>query len=455
MALLPGLARHQRADDRRDALRAGVGDELPQVPAVAVHDLGLLRQQVVDRLGLLAHALDRAASARGVVERAVVVVPELHDHVVARLEQRQRALPVALRQEGAAAQPADGAVDEIHPGRIEIGAEVIAPPPLSALAVTATVAHGRIADEHERRQLRVRRLREVQPADAVGRDGLALRGEKGAEGTLADALQAGDNLRGVEIRPGRIGVRMVRTEKCLHLLLAALLVIVGHHAGQVDERDARRLRQLAIPLAVVAGAALHDAVFPDVAHSQREHDRRRPAFLYVGNHSPDVPAEGVHDLVLPRDDIVDFHRLIAQPGQRTARAHFFPRHRGILVDRAAVVVAELDEDVVAGLQFGQQLLPQALADVGAATASAARAVGDVDLGRVEIVRKRHAPTLGWIAVVLRGGRVARDEDRRQRGVERGDRGGGIGVQVGCGGLREGGHGQQEQQESAEFHGIGV
>src|SRR6187402_3434195 len=104
-------------------------------------------------------------------------------------------------------------------------AEVVAPAPLTTVAVSTAVAHGRIADEHERRQLWVRRLGEVQPTDVVGRDGLTLRGEKGAERALANALQAGDGVGSVKIGPGRVGVRVVRTEQRLHLFLTQLLIV--------------------------------------------------------------------------------------------------------------------------------------------------------------------------------------------------------------------------------------
>ena len=65
---------------------ARVRDEAAQVPAVGVDDLALLGEQVVYLFRLFAGAFDRAAGARGVVERPAVVVAELHDDEVAGLE---------------------------------------------------------------------------------------------------------------------------------------------------------------------------------------------------------------------------------------------------------------------------------------------------------------------------------------------------------------------------------
>jgi len=56
---------------------------------------------VVDLLGLLADALDGAAGARVVVVGSRVVVPELDQDEVTRLDERERALPMALGQIGA------------------------------------------------------------------------------------------------------------------------------------------------------------------------------------------------------------------------------------------------------------------------------------------------------------------------------------------------------------------
>ena len=81
---------------------------------------------------------------------------------------------------------------------------------------------------------------------------------------------------------------------------------------------------------------------------------------------------------------------------------------------AAVVVAHLDEDEVAGLHFGEDVVPEALVEVGAGAAAGAGAIGDVDSGGVEVVGEVVAPAeVGLVA----GGGVADDEEGGESGVE--------------------------------------
>src|SRR5205807_7790363 len=76
---------------------------------------------------------------------------------------------------------------------------------------------------------------------------------------------------------------------------------------------------------------------------------------------------------------------------------------GRLVRRAAVVVAELDEDVVAGLQSVAHLVPQAFRIEGAAAPSGARGVYNGRLRGVEVRCERIAPS-GMVRIIR--GRVA-------------------------------------------------
>ena len=85
------------------ALRFGLGHELAQVPTVAVHHFLLLGQVVIHLLAFVAVAADGAARPRRVGERAAVVVPELHQYVVAGPDFGPHFLPQALATEGAGA----------------------------------------------------------------------------------------------------------------------------------------------------------------------------------------------------------------------------------------------------------------------------------------------------------------------------------------------------------------
>ena len=46
----------------------------------------------------------------------------------------------------------------------------------------------------------------------------------------------------------------------------------------------------------------------------------RPLRLRVGDHLAEVPAEGVYDLMLLGEEVVDLLGLVAEPGERAARA---------------------------------------------------------------------------------------------------------------------------------------
>ena len=110
---------------------------------------------------------------------------------------------------------------------------------------------------------------------------------------------------------------------------------------EVDERHGRGLGDIERPQAVAAGAALDFSVRPAIAQRERQHDRRRALRLHVGDHLAHVPAERVHGFVLVWSVmLVDLLRLVAEPGN-ASRA----RRRRLVVDRAAVVVAKLNQTV--------------------------------------------------------------------------------------------------------------
>ena len=152
----PHVARDRRADDDRGALLLGLRDHPAQVPAVGVHLFAVAGHLVVDRRGFVVRAAQRTAGARRIVDRAGVVVAELHHEHVSPFQEREHAFPVTERHVGAAAQAADGAIDDVHLRRVEVFREAVAPAPQAAGPVAPTVAHRRIADEDERRQTRDR-----------------------------------------------------------------------------------------------------------------------------------------------------------------------------------------------------------------------------------------------------------------------------------------------------------
>ena len=115
---------------------------------------------------------------------------------------------------------------------------------------------------------------------------------------------------------------------------------------------------------------------------------------------------------------------------------------------AAIVVAHLNEDEVAGFHLGEDVGPEAFVVIAAGAATGAGAVGDVDFGGVEVVGEVVAPAeVGLVA----GGGVTDDEEGGEGWVE-----GGVLSDVGLrrgvgsgGGLGEGGCGDDYENEAEE------
>ena len=80
-------------------------------------------------------------------------------------------------------------------------------------------------------------------------------------------------------------------------------------------------------------------------------------------------------------------------------------------------MAKLNQDNVIGLHPGEQLVPVALGDKRAGAAAGARAVGDVDLVGIEIIRKGHRPALYGLAGRVSGRGIARDEQGGTGGIQ--------------------------------------
>ena len=146
---------------------------------------------------------------------------------------------------------------------------------------------------------------------------------------------------------------------------------------QIDEGDARLFGHLAIPAAegVVAALDMH-AVGPLVARRQGDEDGRGALLAHVVNHLAQIPAEGVDHLVAHL--AVGLHAIDVGG---VGRAADLVAGLAVVNLAADVVVAELYEHEVAGLHIVDDLVPAALAQIGAARASGLGAVlhGDVIL----------------------------------------------------------------------------
>src|SRR3954466_2868985 len=78
---------------------------------------------------------------------------------------------------------------------------------------------------------------------------------------------------------------------------------------------------------------------------------------------------------------------------------------------------ELNQHEVARLNLGKHLVPESFHLKRAAAASAACAVEDVNLRRVEIRDERVAPPAPAVSVIV-SGRIAYGKERRQLGIRR-------------------------------------
>ena len=123
----------------------------------------LAGEHVVDFFGLIADARQRATGPGIVVHRTAVVMAELHDDEVARLQFLHHLGPQGLvGVVRPAARAAQRMVFDVQFLGIEIQSDGVTPAPLSVGAVAASVPHGRVADEVKGRfpgGLLLRRLR--------------------------------------------------------------------------------------------------------------------------------------------------------------------------------------------------------------------------------------------------------------------------------------------------------
>jgi len=272
----------------------------------------------------------------------------------------------------------------------------------------------------------------------VGFDGAAFGGEVGGEGVVREGAEAGDDAFGVELGAGEGGVGVGIAEEGFDGGLAEGVVAAGDDLVEVDEAGVLGGGYLLGPAAVGAGVADDVAVEPELARDERAEDGGCALGAGVGDVLAHVPAEGVDGFVGAGAGIFDVESFFADAGKaaaaglRTWRGSGRGRGWGgtgelaLVGDGrdagqadAAVIVAELDEDDVAGLDEFEGRVPVALRDVGVAGEAADGAVDDVDFGGVEEVGDGRAPTpeaVGAEAVAVADGGVADQDEGGEFGV---------------------------------------
>jgi hypothetical protein len=230
-------------------------------------------------------------------------------------------------------------------------------------------------------------------------------------------LERGHHIGRVLLRARDVGVHGVVDELRLHGLATLALIAIRDDAREIDEGHLPIARRAPGPAAIgFPGRTFDTSVFPEIALREREENRRRALRARVGDHVSQVVTEGVHGLVFAGDDIVDLRVLVADPRNGAACAQRPARTGRFLVERAGIVVAELDDHEVAGLHVRQHLFPMSFRDEGAAAAAAARGVDHPQLRGIEERLQYRAPALLVLVAVRVGGRggIAGDEKCRRR-----------------------------------------
>jgi hypothetical protein len=280
------------------------------------------------------------------------------------------------------------------------------------------------------------------PADLglVGSNGLPPGGEVLVQGMAGQSPEPGDDAFGIQDSSSQGGMGMGIAEEGFDGGLAESIIAAGDDLVEVNEADVLGLGDGLSPAAIGGGAAVDLAISPDLARDERAEDRGSALGLGIRDVLTHVPAEGMDGIGGSGPGVGDVKSLFADAGQaappvRTTRSgsgRWYGRRRSgdktLVGDRrcsrhldAAVVMAELDEDEVAGLDHSQSVLPVASRNVGMAGEATDGPVDHVDLAGVEEVGDGRSPspeTVGPRAVAVAHGGVANQDQRWKIGVRR-------------------------------------
>ena len=170
---------------------------------------------------------------------------------------------------------------------------------------------------------------------------------------------------------------VVVVEVCLCLLLAHSVEAVGRDVVYIHQLYSRFPGHLAVPLAIGVVAALYPAARPLVARCERHKDGRGSFFPHVLYEFLQIPAERIHHLIATVAGKLVYMARVSGGGNGAAFL--------VAVDRAYVVVSELDEDKVAWLKTVVDLVPSAFVEV---CAGAASGLGTIDTGDFQGIEHR-------------------------------------------------------------------
>src|SRR4030042_1582214 len=138
--------------------------------------------------------------------------------------------------------------------------------------------------------------------------------------------------------------------------------MVGYNVGEVNKRDRLRLYNLFGPLAVITRAAFNTAVLPNIPDSQRQNYRGSSGGFSILNESAHIPAESMNNFVLSCKEVINFLRFLAQAGKRASCP-------AIVVDLPRVIMAELNQDKIAGFHICKDVFPKTFRKEGSAASA--------------------------------------------------------------------------------------
>ena len=335
----PLVARRQRDKDGRGALLARVVDHLLQIPTEAIdHLVAAVLLHLVDVAGV--GCCGNHAALLRIGDGADVVMTELNEHVVARLQGVIDLLPKALADERARGASGAGCIDEVDFRLVEHLACQRCPTPHAVIVVVGILHRGVTREEDSRTGLTCRTslMRLIALWLHVQHHRL-----KRCQRGMLTGHQALGGRACIHQCPEVRGMNLVAEEVILLLPTAVAVEFTPRDVVQVHIRHIEFRRQGSQPLRL----RLADDVpvfIEGIARRERHQDRMCPLGMYLADVAADVIAVAIDGVLTLRALVeTDNHRVGIQSGNHRTRTP-------LVEELTTIVVADGDQHPVARLQ---------------------------------------------------------------------------------------------------------
>ena len=210
----------------------------------------------------------------------------------------------------------------------------------------------------------------------------------------------------VQFRPGARGVRVPISKERFHGWLAEGVAAFGDAVIEIQQRNPLFGGNGTCPGCVTVHRPGDLAMLPELAGHQGTDDGRGAASAGLFDVAPEVPAPRVDGLAVTAGQIPEFAF-----GTDTLDGRV----------RAVVVVAELHEDQVSGLDDAENRIPISLRPETADSGASDGSVDEVHFGVVEVSGEGRTPTplagaVGSVATTIADGGIADQEEGGESGV---------------------------------------